>query len=148
MLDPLLLDYLILSGSAFLSATILPFYSEVVVAAMIVATPDQWLEILCVGALSNTLGSCVNWWLGTRLLEFRDKRWFPVNKAQLDRAQRWFQRYGVWSLLFAWAPVFGDALTVIAGIMRVRVPVFFGLTLVGKTVRYAAVIWLAGTFSA
>ena len=48
---------------------------------------------------------------------------------QIEKAQRWFQRFGFWSLLLAWAPIFGDALTLIAGIMRVRLGLF--LLLVG-----------------
>ena len=39
----------------------------------------------------------------------------PVSEAQLARAQGWFQRYGVWTLLMSWLPVVGDALTVVAG---------------------------------
>ncbi len=57
--------------------------------------------------------------------------------------QRWFQRYGVWSLLFAWLPVGGDALTFIAGIMKVRFSLFFVLVGIGKTLRYITVVHLA-----
>ena len=64
----------------------------------------------------NTLGSAVNWLLGRYLLHFQDRRWFPFKQDNLGIAQRWFQKYGTWSLLLAWAPVGGDALTFIAGI--------------------------------
>ena len=56
------------------------------------------------------------------------------------RSQSWFQRYGVWTLLFAWLPVVGDGLTFVAGMMRVRFVWFFLLTALGKGVRYAIVI--------
>ena len=58
----------------------------------------------------------------------------------MDRAEAWFQRYGVWSLLLAWLPVVGDALTVIAGALRVRMSVFLILVTMGKGARYAAVM--------
>ncbi|MDZ7810630.1 MAG: YqaA family protein [Arhodomonas sp.] len=90
----------------------------------------------------NTLGSAVNWILGRYLLHFRDRRWFPFPERALGPAQRWFQRYGVWSLLLAWAPVGGDALTFIAGLMRVPFWLFFLLTGIGKAARYAILLAL------
>jgi membrane protein YqaA with SNARE-associated domain len=47
------------------------------------------------------------------------------------------QKYGAWSLLFAWLPIGGDALTFVAGVMRVRFEIFFALTAIGKGARYA-----------
>jgi membrane protein YqaA with SNARE-associated domain len=58
----------------------------------------------------------------------------------MERAEAWFWRYGVWTLLLAWLPVVGDALTVIAGLLRVRLSVFLILVGIGKGARYAAVI--------
>jgi len=40
----------------------------------------------------------------------------------------------------SWLPVGGDALTVIAGILRVRFDLFLILVALGKGARYAAVI--------
>ena len=94
----------------------------------------------------------INWLLGRYLLRYQDRRWFPFRQNKLGRAQRWFQRYGVWSLLLAWAPVGGDALTFIAGLMRVRFDVFLTLTGIGKGARYAILLgliaWLGGTAAA
>ena len=66
----------------------------------------------------------------------RDRRWFPAQPKQLERAQAWFQRYGVWSLLFAWLPVIGEPLTVVAGAMRVHIAPFLILVAIGKGLRY------------
>lgn len=137
-----MIEYLLIFGSAFLAATLLPFYSEVVVVSTLVLQPDNWLWIWLVASIGNTLGAAVNWAIGLYLLHFQDRRWFPFKADQLGRAQRWFQKYGVWSLLMAWAPVGGDALTFIAGTMKVRFWLFFILTLIGKSARYAVVIYL------
>ena len=48
----------------------------------------------------------------------------------------------MWSLLFAWLPVGGDALTFIAGVMRVRFVLFLVLVALGKGARYALIIWV------
>lgn len=135
--------YLALFGSAFLAATILPFYSEVVLFAMIRDGGDP-LALATVATVGNTLGAVVNWGLGRYLLKFQDRRWFYFKPAQIDRAQRWFQRYGVWTLLLAWMPIGGDPLTLIAGIMRVRVGPFLLLVGLGKGLRYLSVVYLAG----
>ena len=103
--------------------------------------------VLAIATFGNTLGAAVNWGLGRFLLHFRDRRWFPADRPALDRAQRWFQRYGVWSMLLAWLPVVGDALTIVAGIMRVRFVVFVALVAIGKGARYAALLAFAGTGS-
>ncbi|MBM7455255.1 membrane protein YqaA with SNARE-associated domain [Oceanisphaera litoralis] len=141
-----MLDYLIVFASSLLAATIAPFYSEVVLAAVLTRQPDAVLLLWALASVGNTLGSVVNWWLGKYLLHYKHKRWFPINDKQLDRAQCWFQRFGVWSLLLAWAPVGGDALTFIAGIMKVRLLPFVLLVFIGKSVRYLIVIYFAERF--
>jgi len=133
--------YLLLFGSAFLAATILPFYSEVVLFALLRDGGDA-VALVAVATLGNTLGAVVNWWLGLFLLHFRDRKWFYFSDAQIARAQAWYQRYGVWSLLLAWLPVGGDALTLIAGIMRVRLWLFLVLVGFGKGARYVSVVFL------
>ena len=133
--------YLAVFVSSFLAATIIPFYSEVAVAGALAAGAEPW-PLIAVATLGNTLGAVVGWWLGLLVLRFRDRRWFPASASELERAQRWFQRFGVWSLLFAWLPIGGDALTVVAGIMRVRIDVFVVLVGVGKGLRYGVVVGL------
>lgn len=135
-------DYLVLFGSAFLAATVLPFYSEVVLFLML-GRGEEPLALLAVATAGNTLGSTVNWALGGYLLHFQDRRWFYFSREQIVRAQDWYQRRGVWSLLLAWMPVGGDALTLIAGILRVPLPLFLLLVSVGKGLRYVVVIWIA-----
>ncbi len=137
--------YLSLFATAFLAATILPAYSEVMFAGMLAAGYDP-LALWGWATAGNTLGAAVNWLLGRYLLQFQDRKWFPFKTANLHRAQAWFQRFGVWSLLFAWLPVGGDALTFVAGIMRVRFAVFFALTGIGKGVRYAILLGLIRGF--
>lgn len=136
-----MLSYWLLFCSAFLAATIFPFYSEVLLVTLL--TDGKSVLLLWLFATTgNTLGAAVNWWLGRYLLHFQERRWFPFKKKSLVKAQSWFQKYGVWSLLFAWLPVGGDALTFIAGIMRVHFWLFLGLTAVGKGLRYLVVIGL------
>jgi len=133
--------WLSLFGASFLAATIVPFYSEFAVAGTLAAGGPP-LAVLAVATAGNTAGAVLNWFLGRGIEHFRHRRWFPARESDLDRAQRWFQRYGVWSLLLAWLPIGGDALTVIAGVMRVRIDVFVLLTAIGKGARYLVLIFV------
>ena len=135
-------DYLLLFASAFLAATILPFSSEVVLFSLLRDGGDP-VALVVVATLGNTLGSVVNWALGLYLLHFQDRRWFYFSRDQIDKAQRWYQRFGFWSLLFAWLPLGGDALTLIAGIMKLRLWLFVLLVGTGKGLRYISVVFIS-----
>lgn len=140
-----MLEYFLLFSSAFLAATFLPFYSEVYLFALLRAGGDPIL-LVAIATLGNTLGAVVNWFLGFYLLKFQDKRWFYFNREQIQRAQGWYQRYGFWTLLFAWLPLGGDALTLIAGTMKTPLWLFLILVGFGKSLRYISVVYLAGWF--
>ncbi|OAZ14092.1 hypothetical protein TH15_07635 [Thalassospira profundimaris] len=125
--------------SALTSATILPGTSEAALAALI-ASGDHaiWLLVL-VATVGNVFGSLINWWLGLYAEHLKHKRWFPVSAEALDRASRWFSKYGLWSLLLSWLPIIGDPLTLFAGVMRVRLLPFIILVTIGKAARYAMI---------
>ncbi len=129
-----------MAGSAFLSATLLPGSSEAILAGLLILAPEATWELWAVATLGNVLGSLLNWGLGWWCLTFLDTRWFPVTREQYERAARWFDHYGVWTLLLAWTPILGDPLTVVAGAFRVRLPLFLLLVAIGKAARYAFIV--------
>lgn len=134
--------YLSLMFTGFLAATLIPASSEALLLVLFQQGYTPWLLWLA-ATIGNTLGSCVNWFLGREMVRFRDRRWFPVSPQQLQHAQAQFNRYGTWSLLLAWLPVVGDPLTLVAGVLRVRFVLFLVLVATGKSLRYAVVIYMA-----
>ena len=135
--------------SAFGAATLLPLQSEAVLASLLLREPQAWLGLLLVATLGNVLGSLVNWWLGRIIERLRHRRWFPFNAGQLERAQRRYRRWGVWSLLLSWVPVIGDPLTLIAGLLREPLWRFVLLVTLAKGGRYLVVVLLTlGVFKA
>jgi membrane protein YqaA with SNARE-associated domain len=140
-----MLEHSFLFLSAFLAATILPFYSEVVLFTYLQQGLNP-VTLVIAAAVGNTLGSAVNWALGIYIQRFKDRRWFYFSEKQMLRAQDQFQHYGSWTLLLAWLPIGGDALTLIAGVMRVRFGLFLLLVGIGKTGRYVAIVALNGWF--
>jgi membrane protein YqaA with SNARE-associated domain len=122
---------------SLIAATILPAQSEAGLVALILSGQYSTLLLVAVASVGNILGSLVNWLLGIGIERFRHRRWFPVGEVALNRAQRWYRRYGKWSLLASWLPIVGDPITVVAGVMREPLPVFLLLVTVAKTARYA-----------
>lgn len=123
---------------ALAAATILPMQSEAVLVGLLLADYTPWL-LITVASVGNVLGSVVNWVLGRYISRFRDRAWFPVREQALMRAERWYRRFGKWSLLMSWVPIIGDPLTVIAGVLREPLPTFVLLVAAAKIGRYVLV---------
>jgi len=136
--------YLSLFAISFLAATILPFSSELLLAALIATSDYDNLLLLTVASFGNILGSLVNWALGSYSRNLTTKKWFPFKETQIERSSKWFRKFGKWSLLFAWVPVVGDPLTLVAGILRVKFIDFIILVAIGKVSRYIFVFYLIG----
>lgn len=129
-------SYLALFAVSFLAATIFPAQSELMLAGMLVSGAYEPTLLLVVATTGNTAGACMNWLMGRFIHSLESKRWFPVSAAKRERAEHWYRRWGKWSLLLSWAPVIGDALTVIAGIARVPLVTFVALVGISKGARY------------
>lgn len=141
-LDPLLLTatgYAGLLATSFLAATLLPLSSEALIVAM-AAGGFAPTGLLLVATVGNVSGSVANYLAG-RL----GRRFFMARRTQrpghrLERAERVFHRWGSPALFFAWTPFIGDPLTVVAGVLRVALPVFLFWVTLGKGLRYALLL--------
>ncbi|MBA1380818.1 YqaA family protein [Pseudomonas brassicacearum] len=126
--------------TAFGAATLLPLQSEALLVALLLSERQAAWLLMGVATLGNVLGSLVNWWLGTRLEQFKDRRWFPVSPSHLDKARRHYQRYGYWSLLLSWLPIIGDPLTLVAGVMGEPWRRFLLIVTLAKGLRYGVLV--------
>ena len=134
--------YLSLFVISFLAATILPFSSELTLAGLIATSNYDNLLLLIVASIGNTLGSVVNWALGFYSRNLTTKKWFPFKETQIERSSKWFDKFGKLSLLFAWVPIIGDPLTLVAGLLRVKFFNFLILVMIGKISRYLVIFYL------
>ena len=134
--------YLSLFAISFLAATILPFSSELTLLGLIATSNYDNLLLLIVASFGNTLGSVVNWALGFYSRNLSTKKWFPFKETQIERSSKWFSKFGKLSLLFAWVPIIGDPLTLVAGLLRVRFLDFLILVMIGKISRYLVIFYL------
>ena len=131
-----MMTYLSLFFLSFLAATIFPLSSELTLASLL--STDNYNSIILVGtaSLGNILGSIFNWLIGFFLFRYINKKWFPFKKNQINTASYRFNKFGAWSLLFAWVPVIGDPLTLVAGILKINFLLFLVLVSAGKISRY------------
>ena len=138
----ILISYFQLFIISFLAATILPLSSELVLSTMLLIDSFDKYLLLVVASFGNILGSSVNWYLGKKILIFKDKKWFPVNERQIAKGEIYFKKYGIWSLLLALVPIIGDPLTIVAGILRVKFFTFLLLVSISKISRYIFLIFI------
>lgn len=124
---------------AFLSATLLPGSSEAALAAALRLTEAPAAVLIGAATIGNTLGALVNWLLGRLAAGTGSRIRLPVSEARIERARRFYNRYGVWTLLLSWLPVVGDPLTVLAGLARTPLALFVPLVAAGKLARYLAI---------
>ena len=121
-------------ASSFLSATLLPGSSEVLLAGLLIAGKVSLGGIIAIAALGNTLGGLTNIIIGRCLPVKQQGRWHYTATA-------WLHRLGPAALLLSWLPVIGDLLCVLAGWLRFAwLPTVFFLA-VGKTLRYVALAY-------
>ncbi|NDV89077.1 hypothetical protein GTW51_20605 [Aurantimonas aggregata] len=85
-----------------------------IVAPVVSGTGEPWVAIAAT-TIGTTRSSVANWACGRLLSDHRDHRWFPVSSPQIDRFSGLFQGDRMGSLLFAWARIVGETLTVVAG---------------------------------
>lgn len=131
---------LVIFFTAFISATLWPMASEAVVIASVLNQPDQLLMIFSLASLGNTLGAITMYelarWAHGSFLDRMQER-----ASRFTRWQSYLKRYGSVSLAFAWVPIIGDVLPIIAGLGRwSRIGVYAWL-LIGKASRYAVILF-------
>lgn len=117
-----------------------PVPSEIVLAMAGYLAGEGRMNVFLV-VLSATAGSVLGalalYWLGAALGEDRLKRWLDrlplVDTDDLERADRWFERYGSWAVLFGrMIPVVRSLVSVPAGANHMPMGRFLALTTLGS----------------
>ncbi|MCS6945337.1 MAG: DedA family protein, partial [Sutterellaceae bacterium] len=99
--DDAFVGLLALALSSFVSATLFPGGSEVVLLTLLQQRPELYWTAIVVATAANTAGGMTSYLIG-RLLPARADA----------RGIRWVRRYGYPALLLSWLPLIGDALCV------------------------------------
>ncbi|WP_049722866.1 YqaA family protein [Gilvimarinus polysaccharolyticus] len=135
---------LLLFAVAFIAATIWPMASEAYVSYYVVNQPDLFVMVWLTATLGNTLGAITMF----ELARFSSA---SISQKKAQQHQRWqrsqyyFKRYGSAILFFAWLPIIGDLLPLVAGAFSINRPAAYVWLTLGKACRYGFIIW--GTLS-
>ncbi|MEN8213304.1 MAG: YqaA family protein [Pseudomonadota bacterium] len=135
------LGYFGLFIASFLAATILPFGSEVVLTILLLNGLNP-VFLITVATLGNVLGAFTNYAIGYWGSNVVAQKLLKISEDELNHAEERFKKYGMISLFFAWMPVIGDPLTVVAGVLRINILWFFILVTSGKLIRYIVISYI------
>ncbi len=80
--------------AAFGAATLQPLQSEAVFMGLSAQTQYPVWLLIAAASVGNILGSCVNWWLGLKVEQYKNKNWFHVSEQKMLKAQGIYQTYG------------------------------------------------------
>ncbi|HEX7625759.1 MAG TPA: DedA family protein [Gaiellaceae bacterium] len=111
-----------------------------------------YIAVVLAGVLGYQVGAIGGWWIGDyggRPFLERHGRLFHLSPAQLDRAERWFDRWDDRAVLLGRiTPVARSFISIPAGVFEMPFPRYNVLTFVGNAVwclALAGVGWALGT---
>ena len=112
---------------------------------------ESYAAIVAAGTLGYTLGSIAGWGIGDhggRPLVDRRGRWFHLSPERMERAERWFDRWGDWAVFLGRiTPVVRSFVSIPAGVFQHPLGRYTALTFVGSTVWclfFAGIGWAVG----
>ena len=127
--------YLGLLVASFLAATILPFSSEVVFAALIMAGLDIWVLIIY-ATIGNSLGGVTCYYLGRLGKTEWLKKWFKISDEKISKTINRLQGKSALMGFFGFLPAVGDVILVALGYMRANAYLVMISMTIGKFARY------------
>ncbi len=123
--------------ACLLSATIVPFSSEAIVAGAMALGYSRW-AIVAVATVGNTVGGMISFYMGWLCKWEWLEKWFKIKREKIERFRVHIEKYGVWAALLTWLPIVGDPLAIAMGFMRLNPWWTMLIMFVGKLLRYIA----------
>ncbi|MCE9499382.1 MAG: VTT domain-containing protein [Leptospira sp.] len=125
---------------SFLAGSILPFPSEAFLLFLQNKNLFSDFTILLTATAGNTIGAIINYYLGKGGSLFILKKFYRMERVELERAALRFTKYGHFAAFFSFIPFIGDPLTVAAGAIGYPVLRFIPLVFSGKLIRYMLIL--------
>jgi membrane protein YqaA with SNARE-associated domain len=116
------------SGS-FLSSTLLPGNSEVLLVTLLFSSNISPVLLILTATIGNTLGGLTNVIIGRMSANIKPQKGVTI-------ALPWIKRYGSLALLLSWLPIVGDLLCLLAGWLKLPWWSVILTILIGKLLRY------------
>lgn len=123
---------------SFTASTLVPLGSEWLLAVLLVRQFDL-TSVVLVATAGNTMGALTTYAIGLWGGPYLVRHLLRISRESQLRGERWFNRYGSWTLLFSWVPILGDPLCLAGGILKTGFWRFVLLVALGKSLRYLVV---------
>lgn len=130
--------YLGLFMATFLAATVVPFSSEIVLTAMLVAGFDP-VTTLVVATVGNWLGSMSTYGLGRLGKMDWIHKYLRIPQDKIEKAHKYVEGRMAWISLLCWLPLVGDLIAVVLGLLKSNVLLTSVGMFVGKALRF--IVW-------
>jgi len=134
-------SYFFLFCDSFFSALILPPRSEMVAKVMVALRTHNSYLIFAFALFASVSGSFVNWWIGKYFTFLRDTDFFKKKAKEISEAEKKWQKFLVWILLFSWLDVIGAPFALMAGFFKTNLQKFLLLVFCGKFFYYYLLIF-------
>ncbi|MDD5033601.1 MAG: DedA family protein [Methylococcaceae bacterium] len=129
-----------LFANAFISSTLLPGGSELMLGYLLNKGETPASILLIAATTGNVLGAVSSWLLG-----FWAARRYPLANPKDPRRRQAvdsLRRWGAPLLLLSWLPVVGDGFCFAAGWLRMSFTISLTAIALGKLGRYAAIVYI------
>lgn len=132
--------YLGLFLSGFISGSIIPANSEIVLSAALAIGLDTWLCVIW-ATLGNLFGGISCYYIGYfGKIEWITK-YMRVTPEKVAKMQNYLQGKGAWWAFFVFIPFLGDLSIVVFGILRSNFAIVAMAMLIGKFLKYLVWVW-------
>lgn len=119
----------------FLSATILPFPSDVIVIGIYEAGYPI-VPSLIIATIGNLLGGLTNYYIGYKGHSEKLIKKFKLNQEKLDKWEVRLSKWGIYLGLISFLPLIGEPMVAALGFFRVKIIPLAFMMLIGKFIRY------------
>lgn len=122
---------------AFLSATIIPLSSDLLLIALLMTGADPIVAVIS-ATMGNWLGGLSSYGLG-RLGKWEWIERLGVTEEKLEKQRSKIERYGAGLAFLSWLPIIGDIFAIALGFYRVDFKKTAIFMLIGKSARF--IMW-------
>lgn len=131
--------YLGLFLGAIIGATIFPFSSEIVLAALLTQPEVNPYIAISLATAGNWIGGVSSYYIGYLGRWDWIERFLGIKRSKLEAQRSKVKRWGAWLALMSWAPFVGDIFAVALGFYRVNFKRSALFMLIGKGGRF--IVW-------
>lgn len=124
---------------AFIESSFFPIPPDVLLVALVLGRPKNWLKIATVCTLGSALGGIFGYGIGYAAMESIGKQVIAFYHAEeyFAKVTNWYGEYDYWVVFVAaFTPIPYKVFTIASGAFSMNLPGFFLVSVVGRGMRF------------